>query len=72
MRVLFLSQRVPYPPNRGDKITTWRLIERMRRTHEVHVVAFAHDDEDRQAAAHLCSIGIPTVAIPIDLRRSAV
>ena len=69
MRVLFLSQRVPYPPNRGDKITTWRLIERMRRAHEVRVVAFAHDDEDRQAAEHLRGLGIPTVAIPIDLRR---
>lgn len=69
MRVLFLSQRVPYPPNRGDKITTWRLIERMKRSHEVRVVAFAHDDEDRQAAEHLCRIGIPTVAVPIDLRR---
>ena len=22
MKVLFLSQRVPFPPNRGDKITT--------------------------------------------------
>lgn len=69
MRVLFLSQRVPYPPNRGDKITTWRLIERMRRSHEVRVVAFAHDDEDRHAAEHLRGLGIPTVAIPIDLRR---
>jgi sugar transferase (PEP-CTERM/EpsH1 system associated) len=69
VRVLFLSQRVPYPPNRGDKITTWRLIERMKRSHEVRVVAFAHDDEDRQAAEHLCGLGIPTVAVPIDLRR---
>ena len=69
MRVLFLSQRVPYPPNRGDKITTWRLIERMQRSHEVRVVAFAHDDEDRQAARYLSGLGFPTTAIPIDLRR---
>ena len=63
MRILFLSQRVPYPPNRGDKITTWRLIERMRRKHEVRVIAFAHDDADREAAKHLTSIGFPTLAI---------
>jgi len=69
VRVLFLSQRVPYPPNRGDKITTWRLIERMQRSHEVRVVAFAHDDEDRQAARYLSGLGFPTTAIPIDLRR---
>ena len=46
LKILFLSQRVPYPPNRGDKISTWRLIERMSRSHEVHAVAFAHDEAD--------------------------
>ena len=50
LKILFLSQRVPYPPNRGDKISTWRLIERMSRSHEVHAVAFAHDEADLQAA----------------------
>jgi len=68
MRILFLAQRVPYPPNRGDKITTWRLIERMRRKHEVRVIAFAHDEADRAAAAHLNSIGIPTRAFDHDAR----
>ncbi len=62
MRILFLSQRVPYPPNRGDKITTWRLVERMRRSHEVFVVAFAHDDEDLRAAAALDDMGVRTIA----------
>ncbi|MCE9594098.1 MAG: TIGR03087 family PEP-CTERM/XrtA system glycosyltransferase [Planctomycetes bacterium] len=70
MRVLFLSQRVPYPPNRGDKITTWRLIERMRRQHDVAVIAFAHDDEDREAAAELGKLGVPTTAIDHDERRA--
>ena len=59
MKILFLSQRVPYPPNRGDKITSWRLIERMRRTHEVHCVAFAHDEGDERAAEELRAMGIP-------------
>ena len=61
MRILFLSQRVPYPPNRGDKITTWRLIERMARQHEVSVVAFAHDEGDEMAAKHLVDKGFDTV-----------
>ena len=64
MRILFLSQRVPFPPNRGDKITTWRLIERLRRKHEVRVVAFAHDAGDIEAAGELARRGIPTVAVP--------
>jgi sugar transferase (PEP-CTERM/EpsH1 system associated) len=60
VRILFLSQRVPYPPNRGDKITTWRLIEHMARSHEVEIVAFAHDDADEMAVKHLVDKGFDT------------
>jgi sugar transferase (PEP-CTERM/EpsH1 system associated) len=63
VRILFLSQRVPYPPNRGDKITTWRLVERMKRTHSVQCIAFAHDDADLDAARELETKGVPTIAI---------
>jgi polysaccharide biosynthesis protein PslH len=66
VRILFLSQRVPYPPNRGDKITTWRLVERMRRAHDVHCIAFAHDDADADAARELEAKGIPTIAVRYD------
>lgn len=69
MKILFLSQRVPYPPNRGDKITTWHLVERMRRAHEVRCVAFAHDERDRQAARELGEMGIETTAIDHDERK---
>ena len=68
MRVLFLSQRVPYPPNRGDKITTWRIVERLQREHEVTVISFAHDEDDREAAAELRAKGISTIDIPHDER----
>ena len=57
MQILFLSQRVPYPPNRGDKITTWRLVERLKRQHQVRIVAFAHDEGDRKAAETLRGMG---------------
>lgn len=63
VRILFLSQRVPYPPNRGDKITTWRLIERMKREHAVRVIAFAHDRGDFEAASELERLGVPTTAV---------
>ena len=66
MKILFLSQRVPYPPNRGDKITTWHLIERMRRQHDVTVITFAHDAEDRRAVKELHKLEIATVAVPHD------
>jgi len=63
VKVLFLSQRVPYPPNRGDKITTWRLVDRLRREHEVTCVAFAHDEADLRAAGELNAMGIRTFPV---------
>ncbi|MBJ02156.1 MAG: sugar transferase [Planctomycetes bacterium] len=64
MRILFLAQRVPYPPNRGDKISSWRLLERMGRSHQVKCLAFAHDEADFQAAEELTAMGYPTRAVP--------
>ncbi|TDJ71236.1 MAG: TIGR03087 family PEP-CTERM/XrtA system glycosyltransferase [Planctomycetota bacterium] len=64
MRILLLAQRVPYPPNRGDKITTWRLIERMKREHDVTVIAFAHDEADLAAARTLAERGFHCIAVP--------
>lgn len=69
VNILFLAQRVPYPPNRGDKITTWRLVERMSRDHDVTCIAFAHDAADLAAARELTDRGIETIAVPHDDRR---
>jgi sugar transferase (PEP-CTERM/EpsH1 system associated) len=69
VKILFLSQRVPYPPNRGDKITTWRLIDRLRRDHDVTAIAFAHDDADEEAARQLTEMGIPTHTVRHDERK---
>ena len=41
MRILFLSQRVPYPPNRGDKIPTYYYVRHLARQHEVTVACLA-------------------------------
>jgi polysaccharide biosynthesis protein PslH len=64
VNVLFLSQRVPYPPNRGDKITTWRLVERLRRAHRVRIAAFAHDEGDVAAARALEALGFEVAVFP--------
>lgn len=64
MRILFLSQRVPFPPNRGDKITTSKLIERMRRTHEVRCVAFSHGAPDEEGARELERTGLAIRSVP--------
>lgn len=39
-RILFLSHRVPYPPNKGDKIRSFHEIRYLSRSHEIHLLAF--------------------------------
>lgn len=68
MRILYLSQRVPYPPNRGDKITTWRNVDYLRRNHDVQCVAFAHDASDHKAADDLRAMGIAIETVDLDMK----
>lgn len=45
--VLFLAHRVPYPPNRGDKIRSYHLLRHLAEHARVHLIAFADDPADR-------------------------
>ncbi|MDD5390744.1 MAG: TIGR03087 family PEP-CTERM/XrtA system glycosyltransferase [Gallionellaceae bacterium] len=44
--LLFLAHRVPYPPDKGDKIRAWHLLEHLSRRYRVHLAAFVDDPED--------------------------
>ncbi len=54
--VLFLVHRVPWPPDRGDKIRSHHLLHHIARTTPVHVATFAEGDTDMDHAADLASI----------------
>ena len=68
MKALFLSQRVPFPPDRGDKITSWHMVERLSRSHEVTIIAFSHDRADEGGAEALRAKGFEVVTIDHDER----
>ncbi|MBC9031199.1 TIGR03087 family PEP-CTERM/XrtA system glycosyltransferase [Sphingomonas sp. JC676] len=44
--ILFLAHRVPYPPNRGDKIRGFHLLKYLSTKKRVHLIAFADDPAD--------------------------
>jgi sugar transferase (PEP-CTERM/EpsH1 system associated) len=48
--VLFLAHRIPYPPDRGDKIRSWNLLKHLASLGRVDLACFADDEAD---AAHL-------------------
>jgi polysaccharide biosynthesis protein PslH len=44
--ILFLTHRVPWPPDRGDKIRSFHILQKLRSMAPVHVGAFADDARD--------------------------
>ena len=44
--LLFLTHRIPYPPNKGDKLRSFNLLKQLQRDYRVHVGAFIDDDDD--------------------------
>ncbi|WP_019516570.1 TIGR03087 family PEP-CTERM/XrtA system glycosyltransferase [Sphingomonas sp. Mn802worker] len=46
MDILFLAHRVPFPPDRGDKIRSFHILRHLAARARVHLVAFADDSRD--------------------------
>ena len=46
MSLLFLAHRVPFPPDRGDKIRSFHVLQYLAKRTPVHLVAFADDEAD--------------------------
>ncbi len=46
MRILFLCHRIPYPPDKGDKIRSWHEVEWLARRHEVDLFTLIDDAAD--------------------------
>jgi sugar transferase (PEP-CTERM/EpsH1 system associated) len=44
--LLFLTHRIPYPPNKGDKLRSFNLLKQLQRSYRVHVGAFIDDEDD--------------------------
>lgn len=48
MKILYLVHRLPYPPNKGDKVRSYHLLRHLAARHEVHLGSFIDDPEDEQ------------------------
>jgi len=46
--LLYLVHRIPYPPNKGDKIRSYHLLKHLSQRYRVHLGAFVDDDQDWQ------------------------
>jgi polysaccharide biosynthesis protein PslH len=46
MKILYLVHRLPYPPNKGDKVRSYHLLKHLAARHEVHLGTFLDDPDD--------------------------
>lgn len=54
--ILFLAHRVPFPPDRGDKIRAFNILTYLSRRKRVHLIAFADDPTDLRRKSGLAKM----------------
>jgi polysaccharide biosynthesis protein PslH len=66
MRILFLTHRLPYAPNRGDRIRAYHMLRALQGHAEVSVVSLVHDEEEQSHAGDLLTFvsHVETVPVP--------
>ncbi len=65
MRILFLTHRLPYAPNRGDRIRALHILKRLANHAEVDLVSLVHDRDERQHAADLRDLTASVTVAPV-------
>lgn len=46
--LLYLVHRLPYPPNKGDKVRSYHLLKHLAQQHRIYLGAFVDDPDDLQ------------------------
>ncbi|HKT85382.1 MAG TPA: TIGR03087 family PEP-CTERM/XrtA system glycosyltransferase [Novosphingobium sp.] len=54
--ILFLSHRIPFPPDRGDKIRSHNVLKALAQLAPVHVATFVDDDHDLASERDLAEL----------------
>lgn len=60
MRILLLTETVPYPLDSGGRIKTFNTLRILARAHEVRLHAFIRADQQRAGREVLEALGVPT------------
>lgn len=67
--ILFLTHRLPYAPNRGDRLRAYYELRALAARYEVHLLSLVHDEEERSHAEDLKDVAASvTVALVAKVR----
>jgi polysaccharide biosynthesis protein PslH len=70
VKVLFLTHRLPFAPNRGDRIRAYHMLRTIARHAQVTVVSLVHDRAEQERAAYLEAPGIRVFTAPTSSLRN--
>ena len=51
--LMFLAHRIPFPPDRGDRIRSFHILRHLAQRRPVHLLGFVDNEEDRKSAKEL-------------------
>jgi sugar transferase (PEP-CTERM/EpsH1 system associated) len=72
VNTLILTHRLPYAPNRGDRIRAFHIINSLATRGRVHVVSLVHDRAEEAEADTLRRLGIGVSTALVSRRRNAL
>lgn len=72
MRILCLTSRLPYPPDRGDRLRAFHFIEHLAQEHELTLVSFIASEAERAHVSRLRAYCQEVHVLPMSSRRSAI
>ena len=65
MRVLFLTHRLPYAPNRGDRVRAFHIIKSLASRVELELVSLVHNAEEEAHVEGMRDLGIQVTALRV-------
>jgi sugar transferase (PEP-CTERM/EpsH1 system associated) len=72
VRVLFLTHRLPYQPNRGDRVRAFHIVRTLAARVQLELISFVHDNTELEQAARLRDLGVRVTAIRVPYLRNYV
>lgn len=70
--LLFLTQRIPYPPNKGDKIRAFHELQHLCRNYNVHLGCFFDDPDDEKYVTDLRKLCASVFCLPLNKTRALI
>jgi sugar transferase (PEP-CTERM/EpsH1 system associated) len=71
VRILFLTHRLPYAPNRGDRIRAFHLLRILSARFDVDLISLVHDEDERHRVDALRSMTASVSVAPVRRGRLA-